>query len=291
MDQVYLAVQQLGELHLVLQGQAALDDLRAAHADLDGEIRAALLPDVFDDLQGDPGPVLQAPAVFVRAAVVQRGEELMQEPAVSGVDHDHVDPAQLGHLRGISEAVYHVVDDLLRHLHIVLPQMAGAVAGPPDGAVIILWVGAGPRVDQLHGGEGVVFLDGVGGRVEIGKHLGVVQGDAQLMGDARLQVDAALPQVDNGGAAPGLALKDGDVFRRGIAVLGQVGDVHRGGLDPVLQRIGADLDGAEQMGIGFHVMLLFSKRWVRAGQGSRHAPGWNVDQATGFFCVIRLTTT
>ena len=112
-------------------------------------------------------------------------------------------------------------------------------------------------MDQLHGGEGVVFLDGVRGRVEIGEHLGVVQGDAQLVGDARLQVDAALPQVDNGGAAPGLALKDGDILRSGIAILGQVGDIHRGGLDPVLQCIGADFNGAEQMRIWFHVMLLF----------------------------------
>ena len=102
------------------------------------------------------------------------------------VDHDHINAAQLRHLSRVSKAVHHIVDDLLGHLHIVFPQMARAVAGAPDRAVILFRIGTGAGMDQFHSGKRVVFFDGVGGGMEVGQHFRVIQRDAELVRDTCL---------------------------------------------------------------------------------------------------------
>ena len=67
----------------------------------------------------------------------------MQQPPVAGVDHHHVHPAQLGHLRCIAEAIHNVVNRLLIQGHIIFAQMARAITGAPNRAIVILGIGTG----------------------------------------------------------------------------------------------------------------------------------------------------
>ena len=89
-DDVDLAVEQLGKRDALFLGKAALDLLRAAHAVLDEEALAAALADAVDDHERELGAVFDGAAVLVRAGVVERGGELVEQPAVAAVQERHV---------------------------------------------------------------------------------------------------------------------------------------------------------------------------------------------------------
>ena len=100
-------------------------------------------------------------------------------------------------------------------------------------------------MNQFYRRKGVVFFDGIRGGVEIGQHLRIIQRDTELVGDPGFQVDAALAHINNGRPAPGLALKNGNIFRGQIAILSQVGDIYRGSLNTVFQGIGSNFNRTE----------------------------------------------
>ena len=104
------------------------------------EVLAAVLADAVDDHEQQAGPVLQAAAEAVGAVVGQRGEELVDEPAVAGVDHGHLETAGLGLLGGAAKGVHHGLDHLLgheEHLALAVDRLiGGGLVG--QGAMVLV---------------------------------------------------------------------------------------------------------------------------------------------------------
>src|SRR5271168_2576953 len=97
--------------------------------------------DGFDDFEGEAGAVFEAAAVLVGAVVGERGEELVQEIAVGGVDLDEVEAGGEGAMGCCDE----VRDDLVH---------TGAVEGGGE------WVG----LVEADGGGGDGLPAAFGGR-------------------------------------------------------------------------------------------------------------------------------
>ena len=106
---------ELRERKAVVLGEPALLQLVAHHSEADEEI----VPDppayLLEDLQTEPGAVLQAPAILVGAPVDERRPELVDEMAL-GEEFGAVEPAFLAAPRGIAERAYHPADVVAVHL-------------------------------------------------------------------------------------------------------------------------------------------------------------------------------
>ena len=90
--------------------------LVAHQPDPDRDVEALQpLARLLNDLRGEPGPVLEASAVFVRAEVVPPGEELREEITVRGLDLDAVESAPGRVQRAAGEVVGHLADVGLVH--------------------------------------------------------------------------------------------------------------------------------------------------------------------------------
>ena len=114
-DDVGLAVHQLGELHSLFQGKAAVHVLGAAHADLDDVVRPTVLAHPVNNHQQQAAAVFDAAPEAVRTVVGGRGEELVDQPAVAGVDHGHVKAADLRLLSSPAKGLHHCLNHLLGH--------------------------------------------------------------------------------------------------------------------------------------------------------------------------------
>ena len=265
MNQVHLAVQQLGEGDALLLGQAALDLLRAAHAVFDEKVVAAALADPVDDHEGEFGPVFEGAAVFVGPGVVQRGEELVQQPAVAAVEQHHVVTRGFENFRAVGEVVGHHVHILLGHavdVDVLLIGLAVEHAGlhlvdfhrtpgfPAVGVRVPVGPGKGHHaaVVQLLRGQGPAGVDGPGDL----RQLGLVfrsDGEGAGVGGGVLPVHRRITQGDHSEAAPGLLGVEVDHRLVGPAIEVHVGHHMRRGKQPVAEGGLFDGDGFEQMGI------------------------------------------
>ena len=118
MNEFHLAVQGLGDLDAVVQAVASLRALAAGDAHFDGKILAHCGADLVDAQQQEIQPFLRRSPPVVLAEVGQVGDlrdELVQQPAVTGVDGDHVKTVVLGIRRGLAEHFGRVDDLLLAH--------------------------------------------------------------------------------------------------------------------------------------------------------------------------------
>ena len=248
MNDIHQIFHRPGDTHALVQVIAALHELIAAHADLDGEPR----PDGFshrrEDFSGKAHPVLKTATVLVRAVVEQRGEELVDEPAVAGVDHEHLEARAFRQGGGVSVGGDDLVDELLRELFYRGAVRPCAGRRPPLGH-LLLFVAVGEirpgelaGVGQLEGGDGAVALDGVGGVGEAGKALGHAQ--IQPEGVAAVRgVDHALGDGDRRGAAVGAQLIELQGPGTDAAVCGDIRAAHGRGEHPVTKDRLADGDG------------------------------------------------
>ena len=105
LNHVHIRCQHLSNLLALVDVVAALDDLVAGHAHVDGEVFTYLLPDLFQAHNREPAAVLQGAAELVGALVGARGEELVNQPAVACMELNHIKTCILEGERGIAEVL------------------------------------------------------------------------------------------------------------------------------------------------------------------------------------------
>lgn len=211
-DEVDVGLYRLGNAHALLQVVASLAELCAAHAELDREERPHGLAHGLGHLDGQATTVLERSAVLVRPVVEQGREELVDEPAMAAVNHEHLEAGALCKPRHVAVGADDVRDLLLR-------EGANGDAVSADGirrtplvkpvlATLVRHVRAGEHagVRKLQRGDGTVTADGVGGIR--GARQGVEDGLVQVVGVAavRLRVHHALGHGDRTCAALGSKL-------------------------------------------------------------------------------------
>ena len=227
--------------------------------------------DGADDLERETDAVFEAAAVLVGTVVGERGEELVEQIAVGGVDLDEVEAGGGGAMGGGDE----VGDDLVE---------AGAVEGGGKAVGFVegdgggceglpaafggrdeagLFPGGGHAglaagVGELGAGEGAVVVEKVGDALEAGDV--VVGVDAEVVrGDAAFGADGAGLGEDEGGAADGAAAEMDEVPVVGEAVDGGV-LAHGGDGDAVGKREAAQFERREEM-----VRRLSHGHWMLGG--------------------------
>ncbi len=252
-QQVDPALQLLRDGHALVQVVAAVEELRAAHAELNREARAHLGTDRVEHLAGKAATVLQAAAVLVLAVVEVRREELVDEPTVPTVDHEHAEPGALGEPRHVPVSRRDLVELLDRQRADLHPVGARARRGAPLAhAVLAGLVGhvrarvhAGMR--ELKARDRAVAVDGVG-RVG-GRRERVQDGLVEVVGVAAVGggMHHALRDRDRRRAAPGAQLIEGRRLRPDAAVVRDVGPAHRRREHAVGKSLAGDGDGRAQV--------------------------------------------
>ncbi len=249
-DKVHLAVELPRDGYTLVDAVPALVAGRPADADVDREAPAALPLDPVDDGQGEPAAVLQAPAPLVLPVVHVGIEELVEQPAVPGVDGHHPKSAELGERRRVAEGLDGLLDDLLGHGGDELPQRVD----PVDCAVYLVAagradVGVRPGVQKLHGRHRPVPVDGRRQTVERRKRRGVVQIGVAQPDHAPLAVRGCRAVVHRRRASHGLALEEGDGLVEGVVLRREILVAHRRREQAVPEDGVSQPDGTEEMRI------------------------------------------
>ena len=262
-NQIHQILHSLGDLHPVFQGIPSVKQFCTAHPELNGESRANGFADLRQHLPGEPEPIFKAAAVFIGAVVESRRQELVHQPAVAAVNHDHLEPHPLG--QGGRLAVgFHNVGNLFfgqgLHRDAVRPH---PVAGPELGQAFLLvlvhQIGTGilAGVAQLHAGHRPVPGHSIGQEGPARQISRGGQIDVKHMAGVGLGMYHQLAGGDGGGAALGPKL----IETRGPGTNGTVGgDVraaHRGREHSVAEGHPSQGDGLAQVGkFGFHGAIL-----------------------------------
>ena len=116
MQKIDFALELVGDGRALQHIVAALEELRAAHAELDGEPLPHRRAHRVEHARGKTAAVLERAAVLVRAMVEVRRKELVDEPAVPTVDHDHAKARALGKARHMAVGRHDLVDLFMRKL-------------------------------------------------------------------------------------------------------------------------------------------------------------------------------
>ena len=96
MQQVDMRLQLLSNAAAFGQIIAALKQFRTTHAELNRETRTHSLPHDFQYFDGKAASIFQTAAVFIGTLVEVGGQELVDQPAMTAVDHDHLKPGTFG---------------------------------------------------------------------------------------------------------------------------------------------------------------------------------------------------
>lgn len=113
MDDIGVGFDGLGNLDAFFQVVAAFSEFGAAHAEFDGAKGADSGADRLQDFDGETDAVFQGAAVSVAAVVEQGREELVNEPAVAAVDHDHFKTGTFGQACSVTIGFHDIVDQFL----------------------------------------------------------------------------------------------------------------------------------------------------------------------------------
>ncbi|GGM16497.1 hypothetical protein GCM10011594_40770 [Nakamurella endophytica] len=253
--------QQPGEAGGLRGVPGTLDPVRGRQPD---EQRLAGRPgaaDGVDDLEQQPGAAVEVAAVPVGAVVAQRGQELVQQVPVRGVQLDHVEAGEVGAARGVDESGLErgeVVGGHLARGGVAGERVGGRADGRP--AALVGGDGAGglAREATVGGGlaAGVRELDTDGGTLAVDEvddarprrrlllvpQAGVLRADPALRGhrsgfgedepEAALRAGSQVHQVPVG---------------RHAVLLGDRVLAHRRQPDPVGHAEVAQGDGGEEM--------------------------------------------
>ncbi len=166
-NQIRQILHRLRDLHALVQVIAAFKHLRTAHPELDGESGTYRPPDRLKHLSCQPHPVLQTPAVLVRPMIEIRGQELVDQPAVAAVNHDHLISAQLCQFRILIVRLYDILNLFFTKRRHRKSVRTGARARPvlSHGFLFIFVQQIGARIlarmRQLHARHRAVPLDGI----------------------------------------------------------------------------------------------------------------------------------
>ena len=110
MDDIGVRFDGLGNLDAFFQVVATFGEFGATHAEFDGEKGTDSGADRLQDFDGEADAVFQGAAVGVAAVVEQGREELVDEPAVTAVDHDHFKTSAFGQARSMTIGFYDIID-------------------------------------------------------------------------------------------------------------------------------------------------------------------------------------
>ena len=254
-DQIYIGLDHLRDADALVDVVAAFGEFGGAHAELDREKRTDRLADRFQHLDGQAAAVFEGAAVLVGAVVEERGEELVDEPAVAAVDHEHLKTGSLRKARHMSVGGNDLSDHLLRERPDLDAVETDRVAGAPlvQGFLFALvgHVSAGEHagVGELEGRDGPVAADRVGRIGRAGKRVQDALVQMVGVGAVRGRVHHALRDGDRAGAAFASQLVKCGRFRPDAAVVRDVGAAHRGGEHAVAEGGAAEGDGLAEMRI------------------------------------------
>ena len=212
-DEIDLPVEHFGDFNALRQIIAVLEVFGAGYADVDRHLPADGGANLFDDEQTEAHTVFQRAAPSVGTVVRDGAYELVDEPAVAAVQHDHIEAAVLRVLRGLGVFVRDPFNLLLGHLlHGVAPGVH--VAGRAEGVFAADELRRAQRaaVVKLHLGHGPAGVDGVGQRREIRKRGRVVHAHLLRVAAARVEIDDHVADGHDRRAAEGAELVVFDVF-------------------------------------------------------------------------------
>lgn len=255
MQQINVGFDLLGNAAAFFQVVAALEQFRAGHAELDGEPGTHGLTHGFEHLDGETTAVFKTPAVLVGALVEVGGEELVDEPAVTAVDHQHLEACPLGKARHMTVGLDDIGNHLLGQFAHFHPVGAGTGRRPPLGHAVLfgfighIGTGVHAGVGEFQAGHGTVAADGIcrvgGGSQRVEDALVQMVGVGAVSG----RVDHALGDSDRTGAALGPQLIKCGGLGADAAVVGDVGAAHGCREHPVAEGNARDGDGCAQMRI------------------------------------------
>ena len=160
MDDVHLAVDDLAELHAVIDGHAPRQPILGAEAELQDHVVAAGVAQSFQHLQREAGSVLHASAIFVGPGVEERRDELLEEKPVSTMQKDAVKARRHHKAGGPGD----VARDLVHHRFIHGEDLDPVFPGERDRTVRMVGrfhLGVRDVVAELHHGDGAMLLDPV----------------------------------------------------------------------------------------------------------------------------------
>ena len=229
-DQILERMGDAGALgHIV----AALEKLGSAYAQLDGESRANGAAHRSEHLAREADAVLKRPAVFVLALIEVGGEELVDQPTVPCMYHDHLEAGALRERSRLTICCNDARDLLMRkraHGHAVGTH---AIGGPPLAQVALLLlvdhIGAGilPRMRKLDGCDRAVAFDRVGKVGEGAELTGRLQRQPQHLRAVGFRMDHQLAHGNDGRTALCAQLVESLGARPWRALRRNVGRAHR----------------------------------------------------------------
>ena len=252
------ALELLGDADGILDVEAARDEVGEADPDADDPVGADPASHLVDHLPSKAQAVLERAAVLVRALVVERREELVEEVAVRDVHLGAVEAALARELRRASPPLDHLADVLVLHrLRRLAVGRALHRRRPPEHAQIVRGVARRVQAEvvELREDHRAVLVDGIGQPpVGLERLPQIRPGDARKP-RRRGRVDDAVAGDQQTCAA---------LRARGLVVdvpLGVHGAVReeldvRRLHDPVPDGHAADPERAEEMRVGAHGVLL-----------------------------------
>ena len=254
-DEVDEVLEALGDAAALLDVVAAVEEFRAAHAQLDGKAGACGLANRGEYLAGEAQAVFEGAAVLVGAPVEVRREELVDKPAVPRVDHAHLEARAARQHGGVGVGGDDVLDLLDGKRSHGEPIRTHAIARPPLTQVgfllLINHISARvlARMRQLDGGDGAVTLDGVG---DVGKRAelpGRGKRKVQHLRAVGLGMDHELAHGDRGGTTLGAGLVEALGAQAGRTLGRDVGGTHGSRYHAVAKCQVAHLEGFAEIGV------------------------------------------
>ena len=257
-QQIHIGLQDLRDLHAFVQIIALGHELRSREAELDGKAGADSGADRLQDLDRQTAAVLGGAAVLVRAVVKHGREELVDEPAVAAVDHQHLKARPFAEAGNVAVGRDDLGDHLLAHGLVGHAIGAYTIVGAPlvqaVGFVLVGHVGSGEHtgVRKLRAGDGAVAADRVGGIGGLGER--IQNALVQTVGMAAVAgVHHQFGNGDRGAAALGAVFIESLTLGADAAVQLDVRAAHGGGEHAVAIPDVADADGfAEVRVLAFH---------------------------------------
>jgi hypothetical protein len=233
---------QLRHPHGVVDGRPALDQLVTAEADPESQAVADDSADGVHDLEQQPGPLVERPAVAVRPAVGGRGEEAANDGGVRALELDPVEAALGTVLRNQRVPGHDLVDlGLVDRLGDLPEEGVGDGGRRPHRSARVHGRGLAAVVVDLGEDRRAVTVHGLSDAAVAGDHLAVEAVDQLLVGPVR-RMRRVLLGDDEAGAALGAGAVVRGVLLGGPAVPRVVREV-RAEHDPVAHVTGPSASG------------------------------------------------
>ena len=252
MNQVHQILQRVRDPAALFDAVAALEEFASTHPQLDRESGADGFPYRRQHLARKADTTLERAAVSVGTAVEIRGEELVQQPAVAGMDHDHLITCPFRQARFLAIGPNDIRQLLLREGLDRPPVGAYAVARAPlaEGGLFVLVGHVSPGIlagmREFDARHGAVAPDGIGHESMCRQASGRLQVEVQHVAAVGPGMDHQF--ADGHGCGTTLGAQFVEALDTGArAAIGRnVGSAHRRGPHPVAENGPSDPDGAGQ---------------------------------------------